>query len=114
MSGIAHEHRVCAVTDLAVGAPRAWEIDGVPVVVVRCADDTVHAIRNECSHAQVTLSDGEVDDCTIECWLHGSRFDLRTGAPTSLPATQSVPVYAVDVRDGDVYLSLTPTNGAQP
>ncbi len=66
---------------------------------------------DECSHAAVALSEGEVDGCTLECWLHGSRFDLRTGEPTGLPATEPVPVYPVEIRDGDIYVSLTPSNG---
>jgi 3-phenylpropionate/trans-cinnamate dioxygenase ferredoxin subunit len=76
-------------------------IDGQPVSVVRAEDGSIHAIDDICSHAEVSLSEGEVEDCTIECWLHGSRFDLRTGRPTALPATQPVDVYPVRV-DGDV------------
>ena len=45
--------------------------------------------RSTCSHAEVALSEGDVTDCQIECWLHGSMFDLRTGKPTNLPATES-------------------------
>ncbi len=52
------------------------------VAVVRDEDGDVHAVDDTCSHANVSLSEGEVDGCTIECWLHGSRFDLRTGEPT--------------------------------
>jgi 3-phenylpropionate/trans-cinnamate dioxygenase ferredoxin subunit len=57
----------------------------------------------------VPLSDGDVEDCTVECWLHGSRFDLRTGKPTGLPATVPVPVYAVRVEGDDVLVSLDPS-----
>ncbi|MGH8795088.1 MAG: non-heme iron oxygenase ferredoxin subunit [Stackebrandtia sp.] len=99
--------RVCAVDDLPPGEPVRAEIDGTPVALVH-VDDDVHAIYDECSHAAVALSEGDVDDCTLECWLHGSRFDLRTGEPTGLPATVPVDVYPVEIRDGDVYLSLTP------
>ena len=63
------------------------------------------------SHASVALSEGDIDGCTLECWLHGSRFDLRTGEPTGPPATQPVPVFPVEVRDGDVYVTLEPNNG---
>ena len=59
------------------------------------------------------LDEGEIEGCTLECWLHGSRFDLRTGEPTGLPAIEPVPVYPVEVRDGDVYVSLNPTNGVE-
>ncbi len=63
--------------------------------------DEVFAIQDQCSHAAVALSEGEVDDCTVECWLHGSRFDLRTGKPTGLPATEPVATFPVDVRDDE-------------
>jgi 3-phenylpropionate/trans-cinnamate dioxygenase ferredoxin subunit len=63
----------------------------------------------------VPLSEGDVEDCTLECWLHGSRFDLRTGQPTGLPATVPVPVFPVEIRDGFVFVSLTPpTDSASP
>jgi 3-phenylpropionate/trans-cinnamate dioxygenase ferredoxin subunit len=55
-----------------------------------------------------------VDGCTLECWLHGSRFDLLTGQPTGLPATEPVATYAVEIRDGDIYVSTTPSNGVNP
>ena len=106
--------RACALADLPeLGAIRV-ELDGVPVAVVRDESGHVHAISDICSHADVSLSEGEVEDCTLECWLHGSRFDLRTGQPTGLPATEPVPVYPVDIRDGFVFVSLTPSNGVQP
>lgn len=102
-------HRICAVDDLPVSEAVRAEIDGTPVALVRTEED-VFAIYDECSHAAVALSEGDVEGCTLECWLHGSRFDLRTGEPTGLPATVPVKVYPVDIRDGDVYLSLTPKN----
>lgn len=61
-----------------------------------------YAIRNECSHGKVPLSDGDVEDCAIECYLHGSRFDLRSGAAMNLPATQPVPVYPCRVVGTDL------------
>ncbi len=66
----------------------------------------IFAVRDECSHAQIALSEGEVDNCEIECWLHGSRFDLRTGEPTSLPAYEPVPVYPVRVEGDDVLVDV--------
>jgi 3-phenylpropionate/trans-cinnamate dioxygenase ferredoxin subunit len=107
--------RICAAEDVPKGSVIRVEVSGVEIALVHaeCPDggSSFHAIRDECSHAAVALSEGEVADCTLECWLHGSRFDLRTGAPTGLPATEPVPVYPVEVRDGDIYLSLTPSNG---
>jgi 3-phenylpropionate/trans-cinnamate dioxygenase ferredoxin component len=106
--------RVCAADEVAPGAVVAVEVNGVPVALVHCADGTYHATYDECSHEQIPLSEGEVDDCTLECWLHGSRFDVRTGEPTGLPATEPVPVYPVEIHDGDVYVSLVPSNGVNP
>ena len=77
--------------------------------------DEVFAVEDICSHAAVALSEGEVDDCTVECWLHGSRFDLRTGKPTGLPATEPVATFPVEVRGDDVYVDITTTlNGVTP
>jgi len=91
-----------------VGAVRVL-VDGVPVAVVRTEDGEVHAVGDTCTHADVSLAEGEVDDCSIECWLHGSRFDLRTGRPTALPAIRPVPVYPVTVEGDTVFVDVTTT-----
>jgi 3-phenylpropionate/trans-cinnamate dioxygenase ferredoxin component len=98
------EH-VADVADLEPGEAMRLELDGpdgspLPVALVRDEEGEYHAISDICSHGQVNLSDGEVEGSTIECWLHGSTFDLSTGRPLSLPATQPVPVYLVTV-DGE-------------
>jgi 3-phenylpropionate/trans-cinnamate dioxygenase ferredoxin subunit len=106
--------RACALADLPEGEPYAAVVDGVEVAVVRDGDD-VYAIRDECSHAAIALSEGDVEGCEIECWLHGSRFDLRTGEPISLPATEPVPVYAVRVEGDDVLVDVrAPVGVEQP
>jgi 3-phenylpropionate/trans-cinnamate dioxygenase ferredoxin component len=88
-------------------------VDGVEIALVRCADE-VFAIRDECSHAAIPLSEGDVGDCEIECWLHGSRFDLRTGEPIGLPATVPVPVYATKVDGDDILVDVhEPINAHQ-
>ena len=97
--------------DIAKGSVISVEVGDVEVAVVHADDDNFYAVRDECSHAAVALSEGEVDGCTLECWLHGSRFDLRTGTPTGLPATVPVPVYPVEIRDGFLFVSLTPKTG---
>jgi 3-phenylpropionate/trans-cinnamate dioxygenase ferredoxin subunit len=97
--------RACAATDLADESAIALEIDGVPVCVVK-SEGEVFAISDICSHADVALSDGEVDNGTIECWLHGSRFDLRTGHPTGLPANRPVPTYPVKIDGDDIFVAL--------
>jgi 3-phenylpropionate/trans-cinnamate dioxygenase ferredoxin subunit len=57
-----------------------------------------------CSHGEVPLSDGDIDGCTLECYMHGSRFDLRTGLPLELPATMPVPVYPVRLDGESVFV----------
>lgn len=94
----------CLLTDLEPGSALRVELEGadgvVEVAVVRTDDGEVHAVSDVCSHGQVSLSDGEIEDHTVECWLHGSTFDLHTGEPLALPATKPVPVYPVTV-DGE-------------
>ncbi|GAA0804150.1 non-heme iron oxygenase ferredoxin subunit [Spirilliplanes yamanashiensis] len=103
--------KVCSLEDVAKGSAISAEIDGTTVAIVHADDDNVYAVHDQCSHAAVALSEGEVDGCTLECWLHGSRFDLRTGRPSGLPATEPVATYPVEVRDGDIYIDLNPSNG---
>ena len=97
--------RVCALDDVPMGGVLAVDVAGTDVAIVRTADE-VFAIRDECSHAAIALSEGEIEDCEIECWLHGSRFDLRTGKPTGLPATEPVPVYPCRVEAGDITVDV--------
>ena len=102
--------RVCSVDDLpAVGAVQA-EIGGQRVAIVRDSAGDIHAIDDTCSHANVSLSEGDVEDGEIECWLHGSRFDLRTGKPTGLPAITPIAVYPVKIDGDDVFVSVTKEN----
>ena len=97
--------RACALSDLSEGESLAVEIDGEPVAIIR-TEGEVFAIRDVCSHAEVPLTEGEVDGYTIECWLHGSCFDVRTGEPTNMPATVPVPVYPVKIEGDDVLVSI--------
>ena len=101
--------RACAVGDVAPGSALAVEVDGTEVAIVH-AEGRFYAIADECSHAAVPLSEGDVEGCTVECYLHGSRFDLRTGEPLGLPATEPVPVYRCRVEGDDVLVDL----GARP
>ncbi|CAL9402907.1 3-phenylpropionate_cinnamic acid dioxygenase ferredoxin subunit [Actinosynnema sp. ALI-1.44] len=102
--------RVCSLADLDDRKPVGFEVGAeyTPVVLVRDGD-TVHALHDLCSHAAIALSEGEVTRKGVECFLHGSCFDLRTGQPSSPPATDPVDVFAVDIRDGDVYVDVTVT-----
>jgi 3-phenylpropionate/trans-cinnamate dioxygenase ferredoxin subunit len=102
--------RVCSVDDLpTVGAVQA-DIGGQLVAVVRDSAGDIHAIDDTCSHANVSLSEGDVEGAEVECWLHGSRFDLRSGKPTGLPATTPIAVYPVKIDGGDVFVSVTKEN----
>lgn len=78
----------------------------VRVAVARDEEGQLHAIGDICTHADVPLSEGDVEDCALECWGHGSYFDLRTGQPRNLPAVEAVPVYPVSVREGTVYVDV--------
>jgi 3-phenylpropionate/trans-cinnamate dioxygenase ferredoxin subunit len=98
--------RVAALSELEADTPLRVEVGGVPVSLVN-TEGEVFAIHDICSHANVSLSEGEVEGCAIECWLHGSTFDLRTGKPSGLPATRPVPVYPVKIEGDDVLVSVT-------
>jgi len=111
--GAPQGEKVCSVNDLAVKQALRILIDDYPVAIVKDSEGAIHAIGDTCSHADVSLSEGDVEDCTIECWGHGSQFDLRSGQPLSLPAYEPVPVFAVAIDGDDVYVDIaTVTNGA--
>ena len=93
--------RACSLAELEDGKPFPVELADTPIVLVRRGDE-VHALRDECTHAEIALAEGELTRKGLECWLHGSCFDLRTGAPSSPPATEPVAVYAVTVVGDDV------------
>ena len=99
--------KVLNLSDLEQDTAVRVEIDGVPMAVVLDANGEVHAIGDTCSHGQISLAEGFVEGDTLECWAHGSAFSLRTGQPQNLPAYEPVPVYAVEIEDGDVYIDPT-------
>ena len=106
--------KVCAVDEVPDDEALAVEVGDLELAIARDGDE-IFAVQNVCSHAEVALSEGEVADGTVECWLHGSCFDLRTGKPTHLPATEPVATFAVEVRGGDVYVDASETlNGVRP
>ena len=114
--------RACSLAEVPSDEAIGVSVGGVDVAVARNGDE-VFAIQDLCSHAAVALSEGEVEvidgECTVECWLHGSRFDLRSGKPTGLPATEPVATFPAEVRetpDGHaVFVDTTTTlNGVRP
>lgn len=100
--------RACSVAEVTPGVALRVEVDGLDVAIVRDGDD-FYAIEDECSHAAVALSEGDLEGCEIECWMHGSRFDLRTGKPLGPPATEPVPVFPVQITGDDVLIDLDST-----
>lgn len=110
MSGVA----LAAVDELS-DLPLGVEVPGrdLEIALVRVGDE-VFAIRDECSHGHVRLSEGDVDEqeCSLECYLHGSTFSLRTGEALNLPATQPVPVYPCSIEGDQVLVDID--NPVQP
>ncbi|MEC9203337.1 MAG: non-heme iron oxygenase ferredoxin subunit [Actinomycetota bacterium] len=101
------EVRACALSELADAVAHQVDVGGCPVALVRLGD-TVHAIGDTCSHAEVSLAEGMVDtdECALECWKHGSLFSLESGEALTLPATRPVPIYVVRVDGDDVFVDL--------
>ena len=99
--------RLCSVKDLEPGEAKRFDLGKLRIALVRIGDDW-YALGDKCTHQDISLSEGEVDEeeLEIECWKHGSRFSLVTGEPSSLPATKPEPVYAVRVDDDDVYVEV--------
>ena len=98
--------RVCSLADLPDEGAAGFDVADTPVAIIRAGGE-IFALHDVCSHEEVPLSEGEVYDCTVECWLHGSCFDLRSGKPTGPPATKPVAIYPVKIDGGDVLVALS-------
>ncbi|AJM77715.1 non-heme iron oxygenase ferredoxin subunit [Rathayibacter toxicus] len=101
--------KVCSASELVPNQALRFIVDGVPIAVVQDSSGDIHAIGDTCTHGEISLSEGFVEADTLECWAHGSRFSLHTGQPLNLPAYEPVPVFAVEIIDGDIYLDPTVT-----
>ncbi|PZE28778.1 MULTISPECIES: non-heme iron oxygenase ferredoxin subunit [unclassified Curtobacterium] len=99
--------KVCSESEIAVDSPMRVVVDGAPVAVVKDSAGTVHAIGDTCTHGDISLSEGFVEDGALECWAHGSKFELTSGKPLNFPAYEPVPVYRVSIIDGDVYVDTS-------
>lgn len=95
-----------AVEDIPDGGTIGVEVNGVEIALIRQGDE-IWAMHDECSHAEIPLSEGDVEGCEIECWLHGSRFDVRTGACLNPPATEPVQTYPIKVEGDAVLVDLS-------
>jgi len=90
---------------LAQGKPMRIEKDGKSICVAKIGDE-VFAIDDTCTHSDASLSEGDITDFKIECWLHGAEFDLRTGQALTLPATQALETYAVKIDGNSVTVEI--------
>lgn len=100
---------VATLGDLAPGEAMGIIVDGTEIALVRAEDGGVHAIEDRCSHEDVPLSDGDVEGCTLECWKHGSQFDLVSGRPLQLPAVLPVRVFPVRIDEATGQILVDPT-----
>jgi 3-phenylpropionate/trans-cinnamate dioxygenase ferredoxin subunit len=96
--------QVCTLDELVENQALRVVVDGVAISVVKDSAGEVFAVGDTCTHGEISLSEGFVEDDTLECWAHGSQFSLRTGKPLNLPAYEPVPVFQVELIDGGVYL----------
>lgn len=97
--------KVAAEADCPVGELKGVAADGVSVVLAN-VEGRVCALRDQCSHENYPLSDGELDGEQIVCVYHGARFDACTGARKTLPAVLPVQSFPVEIRNGDVYVDI--------
>jgi 3-phenylpropionate/trans-cinnamate dioxygenase ferredoxin component len=98
--------RACGVDDVAVSAAVRVELDGIAVAIVKDSAGAIHAIGDTCTHGEISLAEGFVEDDAIECWAHGSQFELKTGKPKNLPAFEPVPVFPVTIDGDDVLVDV--------
>ena len=96
--------RICALDDLKPGKALRVVISEHPIALVRAKSGDVYALDDKCSHGEISLSEGFVDNSTIECWAHGAKFELSTGKPLSLPAYEPVSTYEVIIENGDIFI----------
>jgi 3-phenylpropionate/trans-cinnamate dioxygenase ferredoxin component len=103
------EHRVCTQDELPANQAVRVVLEGTAIAVVKDSAGAIHAIGDACTHGDISLAEGFVEEDGLECWAHGSKFSLETGKPHNLPAYEPVPVFRVELRDGDVYIDPTVT-----
>ena len=109
--------KVCAFDDVPVNQALRVVVGGVAIALVKDSAGECHAIGDTCTHGDISLAEGFVEDApsasgvgpTLECWAHGSKFSLETGKPLTLPAYEPVPVFSIEIIDGDIYIDPTVT-----
>jgi 3-phenylpropionate/trans-cinnamate dioxygenase ferredoxin subunit len=98
--------RICAVEDIKKGKAIRVKIGEDAIAIIRTKADQVYALDDKCSHGEISLSEGFVDNETIECWAHGAKFSLETGEALTLPAYEPVAKYEVIIDNGDIFLEI--------
>jgi 3-phenylpropionate/trans-cinnamate dioxygenase ferredoxin subunit len=98
--------RICSLSDLKPGKALRIKVGENAIALIRTPSGDVKALDDKCSHGEISLSEGFIDDETIECWAHGAKFSLETGKPLSLPAYEPVATYEVIVENDDIFLEI--------
>ena len=98
--------RVARASDLPVESLTQVEVDGVPICLIHAEDGNFYAIGDICTHEDYSLSEGDLWEMSVECPRHGSRFDVRTGKVTGLPAVIPAKTYPVTIENDEIYLEV--------
>jgi len=98
--------RVGRTTDLPLESLTQVEVDGIPICLVHAEDGNFYALGDTCSHEDYSLSEGDLWEMSVECPRHGSRFDLRTGKVTGLPAVIPAKTYPVTIENDEIYVEV--------
>lgn len=96
--------KICPLEDLKPGKAIRVKVGDHAIAIVRTPSGEVKALDDKCSHGEISLSEGFVEEGTIECWAHGAKFDLNTGKPLSLPAYEPVATYEVLIENDEIYI----------
>ena len=98
--------RVASTSELPKESMKQVEVAGEPICLIHAEDDNFYAIGDTCTHEEYSLCEGELWEMSVECPRHGSRFDVRTGQVTGLPAVIPAKTYPVTIQNGDVYVEV--------
>ena len=102
------------MSELEEKKPYKVVVDGDDVLLAKIEND-VYAVSDICTHSEVSLSEGDIEGCSIECWLHGSSFDLKTGEPSGPPAVTPLATYKVTLEENSdnpmIYVSTSESAG---
>ncbi len=99
---------VAQTTDIPPGQVRYVDLIGFPIAICHVEDEGFYAIDDECTHDGGPLDQGELDEDQIECPRHGARFNVKTGAVVTLPATRPIRTYPLRVEGTTILVAPTP------